>query len=64
MGIGIIYNQDNATADEEVPGTCMFGSSLQTVDDQLKATLKRDKKNSELILRPQPSDDPADPLNW
>ncbi|KAJ9116531.1 hypothetical protein QFC24_006698 [Naganishia onofrii] len=64
MGIGIIYNQDNATADEEVPGTCVFGSSLQTVDDQLKATLKRDKKNSELILRPQPSDDPADPLNW
>lgn len=62
MGIGIIYNQDNATADE-VPGTCMFGSSLQTADEQL-ATMKRDRKNPELILRPQPSDDPADPLNW
>lgn len=63
MGIGIIYNQDNATTDE-VPGTCIFGSSLESADDQLKGALKRDKKNPELILRPQPSNDPADPLNW
>jgi hypothetical protein len=62
MGIGIQYNEDGRTP-REVPGTCIFDPPLDIADSEPSA-LKRDKKNPELILQPQPSEDVADPLNW
>lgn len=40
------------------------GTRLLDPPQQLDLSLKRDPKNVEIILQPQPSDDPNDPLNW
>ncbi|KAI9039087.1 putative MFS transporter [Aspergillus affinis] len=62
MGLGILENSALA----HVPGTCDI---LQSEDSSERATvdasLKYDRSGSvPILLVPQPSDDPNDPLNW
>jgi hypothetical protein len=62
MGIGIrqppISIRDTVVGTEQVS---QADSSLQPEDGK---HLKRHPKHPDLILQPQPSDDPNDPLNW
>lgn len=47
---------------EHVPGTALLE---ETTNDHQGALLKRGSgKDSEVVLVPQPSRDPNDPLNW
>lgn len=62
MGIGILHVKDSRDP-LAVPGTCLLDPPVDPADVD-SSNLKRDKKRSELILRPQPSDNVADPLNW
>ncbi|KAM0747942.1 MFS general substrate transporter [Meredithblackwellia eburnea MCA 4105] len=45
------------------PGTCLFDPPEQDETEEAIA-LKRHPKNHHIILRPQPTDSPLDPLNW
>ncbi|KAK7206127.1 major facilitator superfamily domain-containing protein [Myxozyma melibiosi] len=64
MAFGIL--EDNELA--HVPGTAQIEDKLSDgldIPDAAAANLKHAKgKNSHIILVPQPSDDPNDPLNW
>ncbi|KAI9714508.1 MAG: hypothetical protein M1820_000469 [Bogoriella megaspora] len=63
MGLGIL--EDNKL--EHVPGTATLEEEkLQLDESQIEATgLKCDRTGKHpIILVPQPSDDPNDPLNW
>lgn len=46
-----------------VPGTVLLDIHNEN-DHNLSALRKGSGKNSEIILVPQPSNDPNDPLNW
>ncbi|UZJ53797.1 hypothetical protein CBS101457_003117 [Exobasidium rhododendri] len=59
MAIGILDVSTDYDG-KAVPGTRLF-EPLQQIDT---THLKRDPKNSEVVLQPQPSDLPEDPLNW
>ncbi|KAI0437814.1 major facilitator superfamily transporter [Xylaria telfairii] len=62
MGLGILEVQDH------VPGTTRYfddPAQLQTADTADSRGLKCDRSGPiPIILNPQPSDDPNDPLNW
>ena len=66
MGLGIL--EDNYL--EHVPGTSVFNddpnaSALSAYEGLDLNKLKHGSgKNAHLVLVPQPSDDPNDPLNW
>ncbi|GAM88811.1 hypothetical protein ANO11243_068450 [Dothideomycetidae sp. 11243] len=70
MGLGIIEDRKL----RHVPGTAtldeLLGTGVSTGDDTAAAAapasiaLKRSKGSNPVILVPQPSDDPRDPLNW
>ncbi|KAL5478934.1 hypothetical protein ACEPAI_2221 [Sanghuangporus weigelae] len=66
MGLGILED----THLEHVPGTTLFRDDPNAVAEDLYQgidlqSLKHAKgKNSHIVLVPQPSDDPDDPLNW
>lgn len=66
MGLGILED----THLVNVPGTCLFNddpnavalSAYEGVD--LSALKHAPGKDSHIVLVPQPTDDPNDPLNW
>jgi hypothetical protein len=64
MGFGVL----DYTKIDHVPGTVFLDDRATTdneVDAAALANLKRGVgRNSHIILVPQPSDDPNDPLNW
>ncbi|GAA6002193.1 uncharacterized protein JCM10292_000801 [Rhodotorula paludigena] len=62
MGLGILENKYTRAA--PVPGTSLLDDlkAKQAVSTEGAAHLKRDKNG--IVLVPQPSDDPNDPLNW
>ncbi|KAL5498209.1 hypothetical protein ACEPAH_2339 [Sanghuangporus vaninii] len=66
MGLGIFED----THLEHVPGTTLFRDDPNAVAEDVYQgidlqSLKHAKgKNSHIVLVPQPSDDPNDPLNW
>lgn len=64
MGLGIL----ETSSIETVPGTAFMydDASRQMCDGQLESRrLKYDRSGAvPIILIPQPSDDPNDPLNW
>lgn len=66
MGLGIL---DDKYLDH-VPGTSVFSDdanavALKTYEGIELDQLKHAKgKNAHIVLVPQPSDDPNDPLNW
>ncbi|KAM5349187.1 hypothetical protein ACJ41O_009010 [Fusarium nematophilum] len=61
MGLGIL---DPRQATGNTPGTVVLGAeAAQRIHDD--GSLKRGTgKHNDIILTPQPSDDPNDPLNW
>ncbi|KAM5370215.1 hypothetical protein ACJZ2D_008618 [Fusarium nematophilum] len=62
MGLGILEPRDG----HHVPGTVMLDQSASNPDQPAAAgELRRGTgKNSHIVLVPQPSNDPDDPLNW
>ncbi|KAH8651840.1 major facilitator superfamily domain-containing protein [Tricladium varicosporioides] len=65
MGFGVL--EPKLTTGEHVPGTALIYDDGRGTEEgtAVQATLKRDNgKNSDIILVPQPSDSPNDPLNW
>ncbi|KAF2260364.1 MFS general substrate transporter [Lojkania enalia] len=58
MGCGILQDSDM----EYPPGTAILGAS-PTVEEAVVDT-KSLKRDGNIILQPQPSDSPNDPLNW
>ena len=66
MGLGILED----THLEHVPGTTLFSddpnkNAAEAYKDVDLNLLKHAKgKDSHIVLVPQPSDDPNDPLNW
>ncbi|BGO93095.1 hypothetical protein NBRC10512_003280 [Rhodotorula toruloides] len=66
MGLGILNDKHL----ENVPGTTLFSQDPNAVAESQYAgvelsALKHGKgRNSHIVLVPQPSDDPNDPLNW
>lgn len=67
MPLGILENNDNQA---EVPGTCLLTDDPNRKAAELYKGVDISKlkhgtgKYSDIILVPQPSDDPNDPLNW
>ncbi|KZM23094.1 uncharacterized protein EKO05_0008321 [Ascochyta rabiei] len=61
MGLGILEDRHL----EHVPGTAVLDSDKKrgVVQDAARSHLKYDK-TGKILLVPQPSDDPNDPLNW
>lgn len=65
MGLWILETEK--TRATRVPGTCLLDdlhavTAVSDADQAAAANLKRDKNG--VVLVPQPSDDPRDPLNW
>jgi hypothetical protein len=62
MGLGVL----NYTKLDHVPGTVLLDDRAVDADEsQILVSLKRDTgRNAHIVLVPQPSDDPNDPLNW
>ena len=61
MGLGVLnYNRL-----DHVPGTVLLDDlSIDTDGSGILNLKKGTGRNSHIILAPQPSDDPNDPLNW
>ena len=60
MGLGIL----EPARDVHVPGTVLLDQQAAHSENQT-GNLKHDTgKNSHIVLSPQPSEDPNDPLNW
>jgi hypothetical protein len=62
MGIGILQPRDGSHT--PVTGTKLFDEVSSLGTDEEAVGLKRHPKHHDIILQPQPSDDPDDPLNW
>lgn len=62
MALGVL--EHTAGAGHHVPGTVFLDSHTNTAELELSGLKKGSGKNSEVILVPQPSNDPNDPLNW
>ncbi|KAK6387666.1 hypothetical protein LTS17_000935 [Exophiala oligosperma] len=61
MAFGILEPKDR---NAHVPGTSLLDVHTQTVADNSRILKKGTGRNSHVVLVPQPSDDPNDPLNW
>ena len=64
MGLGIL--EPRQIAHIPVPGSVLLDTDIGTATATVgpEAYLKRDPQRNDIILRPQPSDSPDDPLNW
>ncbi|KUJ17693.1 MFS general substrate transporter [Mollisia scopiformis] len=64
MGFGV--REPRTTSGEHVPRTALiYGAESSDVESVPRTSLKRGTgKNADIILVPQPSDSPNDPLNW
>jgi len=59
MGLGVLQD----TKLDHVPGTILLND--ETASEEYTLALKHGKgRNSHIVLSPQPSEDPNDPLNW
>lgn len=67
MGLGVLEPRGTLTG-HHVPGTVLLDTHETSDETNIEleaAGLKKGSgKNSEIILVPQPSNDPNDPLNW
>ncbi|KAK5444274.1 hypothetical protein LTS15_010389 [Exophiala xenobiotica] len=61
MGFGIL---EPKTSLQHVPGTTFLDVHDQTAIDNSQVLKKGTGRNSHVVLIPQPSNDPNDPLNW
>jgi len=65
MPLGILESRSNGnTFGHHVPGTVLLDTHTNTTEQELLGLKKGTGKNKEVILVPQPSNDPNDPLNW
>jgi hypothetical protein len=62
MGLGIL--EPRHVTHIPVPGSVLLDTDIGTATAGPEAYLKRDPNRNDIILRPQPSDSPDDPLNW
>lgn len=60
MALGILEPKTNV----HVPGTILLNEQAAHSESQTQALKHGRGKNSSIILAPQPSEDPNDPLNW
>ncbi|KAF5009348.1 hypothetical protein FDECE_4446 [Fusarium decemcellulare] len=60
MGLGILENRDG----RHVPGTVTLDQSAAHPRDHDEGLKRGQGRDSHIVLVPQPSDDPNDPLNW
>lgn len=66
MGLGILEDKYL----EHVPGTSLFSDDPNSIAENvysgrdLQSLKHAGGKNSHIVLVPQPTDDPNDPLNW
>jgi hypothetical protein len=60
MGLGIL----EPSTTSHVPGTVLLNEVAAHSESQTRHLKHSTGKNSHIILDPQPSDDPNDPLNW
>lgn len=60
MGLGVL--EPNTTA--HVPGTVLLDQQAAHSENQTGRLKHGTGKNSHIVLAPQPSEDPNDPLNW
>lgn len=61
MAFGILEPKDT---NAHVPGTTLLDVHEQAAADGSRVLKKGTGRNSHVVLVPQPSDDPNDPLNW
>jgi hypothetical protein len=66
MGLGVL--EPRSVEGHHVPGTVLLDTHDMNAEAELQLQAsglkKATGKNSELVLVPQPSTDPNDPLNW
>ncbi|KAH8645576.1 major facilitator superfamily domain-containing protein [Ilyonectria robusta] len=62
MALGVL--EHNSGAGHHVPGTVLLDAETNTAELELSDLRKGTGKNAHVILVPQPSNDPNDPLNW
>ncbi|UPL02426.1 hypothetical protein LCI18_013360 [Fusarium solani-melongenae] len=60
MGLGILENTDG----HHVPGTVTLDQSAADPSESHERLKRGSGKESQIVLVPQPADDPNDPLNW
>ena len=60
MGLGVL--EANTTA--HVPGTVLLDQTAAHSEHQTGRLKHGTGRNSNIVLAPQPSEDPNDPLNW
>merc|ERR1712000_671532 len=60
MGLGVL--EDHKLS--HVPGTVLLNDEAAHSESQTGNLKHGTGKNSHIVLSPQPSDDPNDPLNW
>lgn len=62
MPLGVL--ESSSTHGHHVPGTVLLDTQANTAELELSGLKKGTGKNKEVILVPQPSNSPNDPLNW
>lgn len=56
-------NKDKSAL-QNVPGTVLLNDAAAHVDEAVHNLKHGTGRNSHIVLSPQPSEDPNDPLNW
>jgi len=62
MPLGVL--ESSSTHGHHVPGTVLLDTEANTTELELSGLKKGTGRNKEVILVPQPSNSPNDPLNW
>lgn len=60
MGLGVL----EVKPDNHVPGTVSFNQEYVATESAIRFLKRGRGANAGIVLAPQPSDDPNDPLNW
>lgn len=60
MGLGVL----EPASTSHVPGTVLLDQTAAHSEQQTGRLKHGTGKNSHIVLAPQPSEDPNDPLNW
>jgi MFS family permease len=60
----LLYSQPADKRVDHVPGTVLLNDETTQVDAATHALKHGKGRNSHIVLSPQPSEDPNDPLNW
>jgi hypothetical protein len=62
MPLGVL--ESKSTSGHHAPGTVLLDAQVNRVELELSGLKRGTGKNTEVILVPQPSSNPNDPLNW